>query len=315
MKFTQQKPFFAHIASTKPALCLILSKEPALLRELLQYFKGEYIKFSAEKLTETAYMQELQSLSLFGEERLLLVQDLEGAKDPLRKVIIDSASLQIPHLTRLFTATTLASNTLLYKAIDKHGVILDLSGEKPWEKEEGLKRWLQQQPKQMEGAAAQLLLERTAGDFGALQQEYEKLFCYTLGRDLIKVDDVERLTINQAHPTVWKLIDALLASDSRSTLSFGRSLLEEGDSLFPLIRLLRKQFETGYQMCEMQKAGQSREEIAATFPMAKKLQTQTENGGRFKRGMVLLDQLEVNLKNSGGREEVLWEQLLIQLTQ
>lgn len=317
MKFTQQKPFFTHLATAKPKICLLLTKEPALLKLLLSSFTGELLKFSAEKITEATYLQEIQSLSLFGGERLLLIQDIELAKEPLKKAIIESIPLSIPGLVRLFTAGSLASNTLLYKAIDKAGVILDLSFEKPWEKEEGLRNYLLAKEKKMEPAALQELLTRTAGDFSAVEQEYEKLLCYTAGKERITLQDVQSLTINYALPTVWKLIDALFSRDSRTTLTLGRTLLQEADSIFPLIRLLRKQFETGYQIAEMQKRGVQPEEIAALFPTAKKLLTQAKNFGenRFKKGVIMLDQLEVNMKNSGGREEVLWEQLLIQIVQ
>ena len=80
--------------------------------------------------------------------------------------------------------------TQLYKEGKKELVLLDLSGEKPWEEKQRVQKWVVQtfiaKDKQIDPEAVELLLEQLPLDRLLLQQEIDKLVSYVGERKAIR---------------------------------------------------------------------------------------------------------------------------------
>jgi DNA polymerase-3 subunit delta len=164
-------------------------------------------------------------------------------------------------------------------------------------------------------------VKQTGLDSSFLFQELEKLLCYIGDRQEITQQDVVKICHHQPSDTIWQLGEALFKRDSVSALFISQSLLIEGQSLLPLLRQIRSQFQTQLHICMMLSNGKSAHEVSQEFPYLKgnlldrTLQQASRYGlESFKQGILAIDATELRVKNSYADEKLLMELLVIQLT-
>jgi DNA polymerase-3 subunit delta len=95
----------------------------------------------------------------------------------------------------------------------------------------------------------------------------------------------------------------------------------EGQPFLPLLRQIRNQFLTEYQVCALLEQGQTSAEIFQEFPymkgqiLEKHIQNARDYGmGAFRKGLLAIDAAEIQAKNSGVDEQLLAELLIVKLT-
>lgn len=283
----------------------------------LTHFEGSQIE---EKELNTA----LYTGSLFAKLRVTWIQQAEK----LKKSIQENLEKYLKHPSSshylLLSASQWQKNTSFYKAVEKEGVILDFLEIKPWEKEKRLIEWVNKhvtaQRKLIAYPVCQALVKRIGHDQALLAQEVEKLICYCIDKKEISLQDVEALCPRQQSDSVWQLGEAIFQRDPATALPLAQSFLMEGQPLLPLLRQLRSQFQTEYQICLLLSQGKQAQEITQEFPYMKgqileqhMKQAQQYGQEGFKRGLLALDAIEMRAKNSSVDEKILIELLIMQL--
>lgn len=340
MKYSQWRPFEKHLESAAPShfsdVYLVISKEEfekknaenAILRHLGGSASSLPSKVLEGESTSPDVLQgELNSFSLFASGRQIVVlRNIDKLKAASKEVL--EAYLANPSRSHylLLTAESLPSNTNLYKKAEKCGVIFEgLNAEKPWEKEPRLLAWLQEQAalseKNFEPQAAQALLKQIGLEVGLLHQELEKLICYVGERKAITLSDVNAICLHFPTDTIWQFGEAIFRQQAGTAFQVVRGLLKESHALIPLLRQLRTQFQTGYQVCSLLLSGGSAMDVSSQFPYLKGalLQKQIDlargfGHHRYKQGLILIDQTEVLAKNSSIDPDLLIDTLIIKLT-
>ena len=125
-----------------------------------------------------------ETMPFFAEHRLILVEESEFFKngcEALLKYIPD-----IPASTCiLFVESKVDKRGKMYKAVSKAGRAVEF-GE---QNEQLLTRWilgrLKRENKKITQSVLQFFLTKVGTDMGSIDQELEKLLCYTLGREEI----------------------------------------------------------------------------------------------------------------------------------
>jgi len=212
-----------------------------------------------------------------------------------------------------------------YKKAEKAGIVLEFAELKPWEKEKRLIEWVGKQAaaerKMMSYQACQLLVKSVGPDQGLLAQEMEKLMCYVGDRKEITPQDIGIIGSNLQVNTVWELSDAIFYCETTKAVGMCRTILREGGGLLPLLRQLRYQFQTGYQTSTLLASGGTPAQAALELPSLKgqmfdrHLERVHRYGKeRFKRGLLLLDEVELQTKNGQPDESLLADLLLVKLT-
>lgn len=162
-------------------------------------------------------------------------------------------------------------------ARDARGVALD------WLKEE-----LARVDRPIDPAAAQLLVDRAAGDITKLRGDLERLLMYTEGQKKISRDDVAE--VSSAGPGAidqWGIVNAIEAGDAGRALRELAVRFEHGESPFALVGHLR------------------------WWVSAKLAEGAPE---RVQGAIDSLLRTDIALKSSGGDEKHLVEKLVIELT-
>ena len=205
----------------------------------------------------------------------------------------------------------------VYQKGKKEIVVLDLSDEKPWDRERRLQDWVlreaQAQGRRMDPAAAARLLELAGPDMPSLFQELEKIICYCGDKTQITEADVE--AISEAHHQAigWKLAEGVIwgkdgvPHERSCDLSF----------VLPFLSQLRYQLEIGHKIDQLKA---KRDEISRQLPqlrpatLDKYLSQFTKKRPKyFHEGLIALYDLEVSLKSSGLDPDLLLDRFLAKL--
>lgn len=340
MKFSNLQAFQKHLDDASPghfsSVYMILGKEPFQRKAALDYLvaivlKGEanpqlaYQVFDAEKDGIDTILFELQTLSFFAKRRVIAIQN----GDSFNKA--ETAKLETyfkaPNKAVCLVILSAAINraTTFYKSAEKACILLDIPEEKPWEKEKNTAEWLRSQAaregKLMAVTTCQHLVKQLGTDQTLLSSELAKLICYVDQKQQIDDRDIAAICSSVNTETIWQLSDAIFRLDVATSLKITRALLADGVALIALLRQVRSQFQTQFQVCSILAKGGSAANVAQEYPYMKgmilerNMQQSTKYGmARFKKGLLAIDEAELQAKNSSLDPDFIADILFVKLT-
>jgi DNA polymerase-3 subunit delta len=340
MKYSNLAAFEKHLESAAPAhfadIYCILAKElfvrkHAADRLTTLVLKGEASPelsvhvFDSEKHGVEVILAELEMMAFFSKKRVIIVQNVDGY-DKASTLKLE-AYCSSPNRTVCFVAVAPSLNraTTFYKKLEKVGIVLDVADEKPWEREKVIVDWLHgeaaREGKQLGPQVSQILVKQLGTDQILLSSELQKLICYVGERKMIAESDVAAVSPVTNLENGWQLGEAIFRRDATSALRISKGLLLEGTALIALLRQIRSQFQTEFQVCSILVQGGTSADVSKEFPYMKGTilerhvrQSQTYGMQRFKKGLLAIDETEIQAKNSATDSEFLAERLIIKLT-
>lgn len=339
MKYSHLGAFEKHLAGAAPIhfapLYAILSKDDFNRRiayeKLISHLLGNQASnpmslsiYDDEKVNMDAVLHELNSGVFFSGKRVVVIHHAENFLKAATEKLLAYYERPNPSVYLVLTATSLSASTNFYKKSELIGVILEIPEEKAWEKEKSLKDWIEQKVasygKQIEPSASQLLFKQIGTDQAILNQEIEKLVCYVGERSQLSTQDVYAVCIQMNVENVWQLGEAIFRRDPLVALRISLALLQEGTPLLMLLRQIRSQFQTDFQVCSILAQGGSGSEITKQFGymrgqiLDRHMQLSKNYGmQRFRKGMILIDEAELAAKNSATENSYLIERLITKL--
>lgn len=238
-------------------------------------------RFSGGDVDCRALFDALVSPPLFGGEALVVVDECEALKKATQEKI--GEFLEKNSIAGYLILSS-KGKTPLAKVVEKLGAILDMSEEKPWEKEKRVALTLSDMAKKegkwLSSEAGNLLIEKVGSDLALLSQELRKLICFVGMRPNIERSDIFRLCSNHTNETPWSLAEEIIWE--------GKGTFEP--SLFvPLIFALRAQLQLGKKILSLMEEKVPSSEWSPYFPKVwpKTLEKRREQA--MKRGSVYFD--------------------------
>lgn len=247
-------------------------------------------------------LKDVNTHSLFGGRSVIFFDEIQSLK-PLTP-LIHYISSPNQASTLILGANAMKPLSDLYHKGKKEIVVLDLSEEKPWEKERRYQDWLigqaRFQGKNLSSDVACFLTEKIGPDMAALSQELDKLICFTNERSSITLSDVKTLTLSLAQANSWQLAEKViwykqvhLIHDKICDLSFS----------LPFVGQLRYHLQLGYKLCSYLTQKKSSSEIAKLLPQVRSLDkylpiAKQKQTTYFHQGLLSLYQLELSLKSA-----------------
>ena len=325
MRYTQMAPFQKHLASAAPDhLCrvyLVSCADPferkGVLDSLLAVAASPdalVVRYTGAETSVREILDALGSPMLFGGEPIVVVDEVD-------KKLHDALAAWFKEPLAFGYLFLGAKGKIGGSFAEAAGVVLDLTEEKPWDREKRLGEKLQAMAKnagmRMSPDAAQLLLERASGDAALMAHEMEKLVCFAADKQEITRGDVEALCKSNRSFTLWQIADDLIWERV-----FRANEAEMGDSSFfhGLVAGLRQQLALGMKMCALRGAGVPFGEWKSHFPkiwpktLEKKAEMAARLGGAyFGRGLELLFQVELLSKSGSLPTDALLDYFRIKL--
>lgn len=276
-------------------------------------------------IKEDELLDSLNAPSFLSPLQIVWVQHVDKCKKSIQETIENYCLRPSRSTYLILSAPSWSKQTHFYKNIDKNGVVVEIEEIKPWEKEKYLVDWVCRQTitngKKISYSTSQHFIKTVGLDQSLIASELEKLLCYCIDRNEIISEDIMKICANQHVETIWQLGEAIFQFDTSKALQISKDLLLEGQALLPLLRQLRSQFQTGYQISLLLLQKKQPHEITMEFPYMKgqildrNLKQSMHYGAEsFRKGLLALDAAEMKIKNSSAEEELIFELLMIQLT-
>lgn len=242
MKFYSSFPFIEHITASYPdhlgSMMLVYQANGCERDYLVDEVKGCFStcaikQFYIGRGDGQKAMEELLAYDLFTEKSLIIVNEIEQWKkeelyafaENLKKVSTGSS------IWVLLVGSDEKGHKDFYTNYHDVCVALDLTREKPWDRDKRLLAWSMKEPtkygKSFSSVVAQKILERAKGDFSFVASEVKRL-CSSVGeRGLITLDDLHKWGSRLASELSWDFAQKLVCEDamgashvfSKSTIS------------------------------------------------------------------------------------------------
>lgn len=204
-------------------------------------FSERSVLFADGSFNWNDVLQDAASLSLFAERRIV---DLRVSADKLGQDAAAVVSRYLEHpaddtllLIRMPRLDWKEKSKAWFKAVDRHGVLLQIWPVGVRELPRWLSGRLERAGLMLEPDALELLAERIEGNLLAAVQEIEKLRLSGLEAPISAADLVTVLG-DSARYDAFELIDATLEGDARRVSRMVRSLRQEGVAILSIVGAL-----------------------------------------------------------------------------
>jgi DNA polymerase-3 subunit delta len=282
--------------------------------------ESQWICFEAGVDSAATVIEQLNTRSLFGGFSVIFFDGIER----LKKDEMDELSTYLTnpsHTSFLILGSATPKNLgELYQKGKKEMVVLDLSDEKPWERQRRLQEWLSEEAKKvgktLSSDATSYLFEHIGLDLPALHQEVAKLLCYVGDRMTIQKQDAAAICTVKAELTSWQLADGVvwgkegIPAEKKADLAF----------ILPFIGQLRYQLQVGLQIAELLTKNATSQEISRRFaqlrPQALEKQlaiARQKKPEYFQKGLLALFDFEFSAKSSSIDLGILFDRFLAKL--
>lgn len=338
MKYTNVKAFEKHLESASPQhlspLYLILIKDPFICKTMTDRLVSTLLSqvnhpefclksFEGQNVTETQ-LSELSESSFFSNKQIFRINQADTIPKGTQKLLEEYFVNPNPANFLILSAPTLNRTTNFYKKAEKAGIVLELEEEKGAAKEKTAMEWIHllvmERGKKIAPQTVQYLVKQLGPDISLLNQEIEKLICFIGDRPEITVKDISEVCISVNIETIWQLGEAIFTRNAPMALRISKALLADGIALIALIRQIRSQLQTDFQVFSILASGGTNEDLSKKFPYMKgfildrhKKMAQEYGLTRFVKGMKKIDEIELIAKNSSTDENLLAELLIINL--
>ena len=224
---------------------------------------GDTMNFSVYKGKDTVQGEIIdlaETMPFFAERRVILIEDsgwfkkggeqmAEYLKTPAETVCI------------LFVESDVDKRGRLYKAVKDSGCIVEFSAQD----ETTLKRWIlgkiKKENKTISPAGLEFFLEKTGSDMENISREMEKLFCYTLNKDMITEADIDAVCTGQVTGQIFEMVEAIAMGRQREALRLYYDLLSLKEPPMRILFLIGRQFNLLLQVKELKAKGYDNKKI------------------------------------------------------
>lgn len=188
------------------------------------------VRYPGKDLEYKTIRDELQMVSMFSDQKLVLVEDADDFISDYRAQLENYAEKPSKRAVLVLDVKTWRKNTRLAKKIESDGLEIDCS------ELEGVRltNWLSQRAeeeygKQLSRDAAALMVELAGTGMGLLEQELSKLASYVGTAPSITPEDVRKLVGGWKGETTWAMIDAIRDGSPGTALQCLSKLLYSGE--------------------------------------------------------------------------------------
>lgn len=202
-----------------------------------------------------------ETMPFFAERRLIVIED-SGLFKTAAPELADYLKTMSASACFLFIEKEVDKRGKLYKAVKEKGRIVELSRQD----ERTLIRWLsgmiRQEGKLIQESAVRYILSKTGVDMENLEKEMEKLFCYTLEKNEITIQDVDAVCTTQITNHIFEMVEAVAKQQKKKALDYYYDLLALKEPPMRILYLLTRQFQLLLEVQGLVKKGMGRKQIA-----------------------------------------------------
>lgn len=239
------------------------------------YYEGKNIK--PGEMIDLA-----ETLPFLAERRLIFVEN-----SGVFKTSCEELADYMKHITEttcfVFVEDEVDKRSKMYKAVRNAGRVVEFPRQGP----EILTRWilsrLKRENKKITQPVLQFFLEKTGDDMEYIDRELEKLFCYTLGQEVISAEDVEAICVGQTTGKIFEMVDKIAERQQKQALELYYDLLALKEPPMRILFLIARQFQILLQVKDLKRQGYDNKFIASKAKIPEfAVRKNAVQAGRFK---------------------------------
>ena len=208
-----------------------------------------------------------ETLPFFAQKRLVIMENtgfLKSSNDELADYI-----KHIPdYLVVVMVEKDVDKRNKVYKAVDSVGYICEMKPQTTATLEKWIAGRLAKDNLKISREACDLILDKTGAGMDYIRQETEKLVSYCQGRDVVTVEDVEKVCATQTTSHIFDMISAIANKKQQQALDLYYDLLELKEPPMRILYLIVRQFNGILQVKDLMSRGISGKEIASKIGAA-----------------------------------------------
>lgn len=218
------------------------------------YFEGKGV--------ETAQLIDLaETLPFFAERRVIVVEN-SGLFKKATEDLAEYFKAPAPSVCFVFVETEVDKRGRLYKAVRDTGRVVEFARQN----EATLQKWiliqLKKEGKRITQNDLQFFQQRVGSDMENISRELEKLFCYTMGRDVITAADIEAMCTRQIGNQIFDMVEAIAMRRQKQALDLYYDLLTLKEPPMRILFLIARQFNLLMQVRQLKRKGLDEKQIA-----------------------------------------------------
>ena len=223
-----------------------------------------------------------ETMPFFADRRVIILENsglcksggdalAEYLKQPAQSVVMILVESQVDKRSKLF------------KVIKEQGRACEFVVQT----EQTLKRWLAslagQDNKKISEQTAEYFLEKTGTDMANIRTEWEKLICYTMGREIITPEDIDAICTQRVSNRIFDMVAAIAEKRQKEALDMYHDLLTLKEPPMGILALIARQFNLMLQVKELQQKGLGSRQIGDKVGLAPFIvQKYERQASRFK---------------------------------
>ena len=208
-----------------------------------------------------------ETLPFFAQKRLVIMENtgfLKSSNDELADYI-----KHIPdYLVVVMVEKDVDKRNKVYKAVDSVGYICEMKPQTTATLEKWIAGLLAKDNLKISREACDLILDKTGAGMDYIRQETEKLVSYCQGRDVVTVEDVEKVCATQTTSHIFDMISAIANKKQQQALDLYYDLLELKEPPMRILYLIVRQFNGILQVKDLMSRGISGKEIESKIGAA-----------------------------------------------
>jgi len=257
-----------------------------------------------------------ETLPFFAQKRLVIMENtgfLKSSNDELADYI-----KHIPdYLVVVMVEKDVDKRNKVYKAVDSVGYVCEMKPQTTATLEKWIAGLLAKDNLKISREACDLILDKTGAGMDYIKQETEKLISYCQGRDVVTVEDVEKVCTTQTTSHIFDMISAIANKKQQQALDLYYDLLELKEPPMRILYLIVRQFNGIFQVKEELNHGRSNADIARTMGAApfivNKYAAQAKNftPSQLKEALADCAQAEEDVKTGRLNEKMAVELIIV----
>lgn len=208
-----------------------------------------------------------ETLPFFAQKRLVIMENtgfLKSSNDEFADYI-----KHIPdYLVIVMVEKDVDKRNKVYKAVDSVGYVCEMKPQTTATLEKWIAGLLAKDNLKISHEACDLILDKTGAGMDYIKQETEKLVSYCQGRDVVTVEDVEKVCTTQTTSHIFDMISAIANKKQQQALDLYYDLLELKEPPMRILYLIVRQFNGILQVKDLMSRGISGKEIASKIGAA-----------------------------------------------
>lgn len=231
-----------------------------------------------------------ETLPFFAQKRLVIMENtgfLKSSNDELADYI-----KHIPdYLVIVMVEKDVDKRNKVYKAVDSVGYVCEMKPQTTATLEKWIAGLLAKDNLKISREACDLILDKTGAGMDYIKQETEKLISYCQGRDVVTVEDVEKVCTTQTTSHIFDMISAIANKKQQQALDLYYDLLELKEPPMRILYLIVRQFNGILQVKDLMSRGISGKKIASKIGAAPFVASKYQAQAKYFEMNTLLDAL------------------------